>query len=252
MPKKQEFPWERIYDYVLECGAAHDPAHFVTAVLDNIGDLIPYDQGVAFFLDEKRKVQGQHLVNVSNRWINIYREYYSEAYVGEHGLQGEAYESFGVPFVQLIDWDVQPLDEFLANYISGRGVHYTLAFVLFDLHSLPRAIFSLDRTRTERFTKHDVELLRLVAAQLGNLYKNFYIHPDKVPGSKSSIRKSTGVEKLTSREREIVDLLCTGFSPSHVSQALHITTSTTYKHIQHIYAKLQVSSQQELLVRMLK
>ena len=252
MPKKQDYPWQKIYDYVLECGAAHDPAEFVASVMDNMGELIPFDQGIAFFLDEARKIKGEYAVNIASRWVTLYREYYSELYEGQHGLQSEAYESFGVPFVSMIDWAKQPVDEFLANYINARGLRYTLAFVLFDLYGLPCALFSFDRTRKERFSNYEIEIIRLAAAQLSNLYKNFYIHPDKVPGGKKSSKKNSDIEKLTAREREVVDLLCAGFSPENVSKALHITKSTTYKHIQHIYAKLQVSSQQELLVRILK
>ena len=42
-----------------------------------------------------------------------------------------------------------------------------------------------------------------------------------------------------------------GLSPAHVADTLFISTSTAYKHIANIYKKLHVSSQQELLVRVL-
>ena len=56
---------------------------------------------------------------------------------------------------------------------------------------------------------------------------------------------------LTKREQEVVELLCRGLSPAHVSKTLKISVSTAYKHIAHIYKKLNVSSQQELLVKVL-
>ncbi|MBQ8063256.1 MAG: DNA-binding response regulator, partial [Clostridia bacterium] len=55
----------------------------------------------------------------------------------------------------------------------------------------------------------------------------------------------------TDREVEIVDLICQGISPANISKILHIATSTTYKHIAHIYEKFHVSSRQELLVKLL-
>ena len=57
---------------------------------------------------------------------------------------------------------------------------------------------------------------------------------------------------LTSREAEIANLLCRGVSTANINRALYIAQSTTYKHIEHIYEKLHVSSQQELLVRLLR
>jgi len=57
--------------------------------------------------------------------------------------------------------------------------------------------------------------------------------------------------ELTPRESEIANLLCQGMTVHNISSALYIAVTTTYKHIAHIYEKVGVSSQQELLVKML-
>ena len=56
---------------------------------------------------------------------------------------------------------------------------------------------------------------------------------------------------LTKREIEITNLLCQGMTVQNISSVLYIALTTTYKHIANIYKKLGVSSQQELLVKML-
>ena len=56
---------------------------------------------------------------------------------------------------------------------------------------------------------------------------------------------------LTKRETEIANLLCQGMTVQNISAVLYIVVTTTYKHIAHIYEKVGVSSQQELLVKML-
>ena len=249
--QRRDIPWEKLYDYVLACGREHDPFRFVVCALEGMGSLVPYDQGLAYCLDEKRAVCAQHLVNIKSRWSTMYLEYYSKLVTTSHTLDDSAEETFDAPFVTRIDWTQEPVTEFIANYIMARGVKRSLTFALFDLNSLPRAAFSLDRTRETGFSETEVEIARLAVAQLGSLYKNFFTNPSAVPGSEHP-RAETALESvLTKREREVVELMCQGLSPAHVAKTLRINVSTAYKHIAHIYRKLGVSSQQELLVRIL-
>lgn len=251
MKQRANIPWERIYDYTMACGQVHDPYQFVVTALEEIDELVPYDQGLAYCLDENRKVRAQHLVNIKSRWSTMYLEYYSQLQNTQRTLNGTANEVYGVPFVKQIIWADEPITEFVADYIMARGVKCSLAFALFDQNGLPRAAFSLDRTHMDHFTEGEMAILRLATAQIGNLYKNFFTKPSDVPGRSKGTSDDEAFISLTKREREVVGLLCQGLSPAHVARTLHISTSTAYKHISHIYKKLGVSSQQELLVRML-
>lgn len=251
MAKRFTVPWEKIYDYTMECGSKHDPHEFVVTVLEEARSLVPYDQGLVFMLDERRRVRAQHLVNMKSRWSTMYLEYYSHLDSTNRGLDVEAYEAYGVPLVIQIIWKDEPLTEFVTDYVMARGVKCTLAFAFFDLNGLPRAAFSLDRLNAPRFTESEMQAMRFAVAQLGNLYKNFFAAEFDASGRKRSDVEPLAMTELTAREREVVDLMCSGLSPAYVAKTLHISTSTAYKHIAHIYKKLGVSSQQELLVRML-
>lgn len=251
MSERFSIPWADIYDYTIECGCAHDPYEFVKTALNEMRSLVAYDQGLAYCLDENRQVKAQCLVNIKSRWSTMYLEYYSHLESTRQSLNEAVVETYGMPLVRQISWSDEPITEFLANYIMARGVTYSLTFVLFDLNGLPRAAFSLDRTRQARFTEAEMAVVRLAVAQLGNLYKNFFVDPADVPGQRKRETDSDSLAVLTKREREVVDLLCQGLSPAHVARTLHISVSTAYKHISHIYKKLGVSSQQELLVRVL-
>ncbi len=59
------------------------------------------------------------------------------------------------------------------------------------------------------------------------------------PGPAAS-RSSLWAEKLTEREREVLQLLAQGYSTDQIAQALSISKATTRNHIQNIYQKLQV------------
>lgn len=91
--------------------------------------------------------------------------------------------------------------------------------------------------------------LQLAIPHLNNLHKNFYYQGF----SRKVIKRATWeTANLTARETEIANLLCQGISPANISRTLYISLSTTYKHIANIYKKMHVSSQQELLVRLLR
>ena len=52
---------------------------------------------------------------------------------------------------------------------------------------------------------------------------------------------------LTKREGEVFELLASGKSASHIQEELFLTKSTVNTHRYHIYQKMQVGSQQELI-----
>ena len=109
--------------------------------------------------------------------------------------------------------------------------------------------FTLETCNFKRNSKaQDIEVLNILVPALNNLHKNFYV---KIPGGFRQSNPLYADAQLTDREVEIVDLICQGVSPANISKILHIATSTTYKHIAHIYEKFHVSSRQALLVKLL-
>jgi DNA-binding CsgD family transcriptional regulator len=103
--------------------------------------------------------------------------------------------------------------------------------------------------KKKNFSNDELMNLQLAIPQLNNLHKNFYYQGFSLNAIK---RDTWETANLTAREAEIADLLCQGVSPANISRTLYIAPTTTYKHIAHIYEKMHVSSQQELLVRLLR
>jgi DNA-binding NarL/FixJ family response regulator len=67
--------------------------------------------------------------------------------------------------------------------------------------------------------------------------------PSSEPARRTSERDSdSGIDRLTSREREILALLASGRSTAEITQQLVITTRTLSTHVQHILAKLGAHS----------
>jgi len=144
----------------------------------------------------------------------------------------------------MIGQPAQKKNEFFAGYIEPQGIQYTLGLVLFDLSNSLRAAIFLDRTIRVPFSRDEKTALSYILPHLKNLYKNFYFN------SYADIIRDTDCFALTAREVEITVLLCKGAGPSSIGRKLCISTTTVYKHIANIYGKMNVSSCQELLVKM--
>jgi len=250
MATKKQLPWKECSDFILECGSIHEPYRFCVKAIDAIRDIIPYDQAVLLMLDSNRKIARKRFVGFTDRWAQMYLNYYSKSTEGNFSLTREAIEPEGRGFVRLINWHDfdSSNDDFLVNYIRPRGLSQTLTIVLFNPKGAPATTFSFDRLTDKAFTELEVETTELLTAHLNNLYKNFFVRPTAQVRMWDGV---VGVDALTNREREVLDLLCQGIKPVYIARELHISTGTVNKHIAHIYRKFGVDNKQELLVKLL-
>lgn len=69
----------------------------------------------------------------------------------------------------------------------------------------------------------------------------------KVVSSFNQVQASTDLEKLTSREKEILELLSKGLRYKEIADKLFLSTETVRTHIRNIYEKLQVNSRTDAL-----
>jgi DNA-binding CsgD family transcriptional regulator len=235
---------------LLACGSEHEPYRFCRKVVEQIRDLVPYDQALCLMLDGNRKIARRHFIGFTERWMSMYMNYYSRATETDFSLDQEAVEEDGKGYVTLIDWHELDWikDDFIVNYIKPRRLSQSLSLILFDLKGAPATVFCLDRLVDGAFTDHEIETVKLLTAHLNNLYKNMFVRPS---GQLRIWDKARDEVDLTPREKEVLDLLCQGVKPAFISRELRISIGTTNKHIAHIYKKFGVDSKQELLVKLL-
>lgn len=239
------------YNLVLECSHANSPRVFILRLLEMMERVCPYDQAVVFFLDTNGKLSGRYGVNVEERWLDLYIHYFLETkeYPQEISLYQDLNERSDYNFSPIIEWASFPRSEFTTNYIDEIGLKYSWGFCFFDLNGAYRAIISLDRLRDEPFTALERQRVSLALPILNNMHKNFFYQG--LDMKDTLVQSPWQTYKLTQREAEIANLLCQGMTVQKISSVLFIAVTTTYKHIAHIYEKVGVSSQQELLVKML-
>jgi len=247
MEAYSDIPWEKIYNFILTCGSAHELNLFSAKILSGLEELCRFDQALVYFLDGNGKVCNQYLMNIDEQWSAMYLGYYSKIENGRYAVAKPVRET-STPMVNIREWEHEPCSRFICDYIYPRGLKYSLGFALFDMNGMPRTVFALDRTNDEEFTDKEFSALWLAIPQLNNLHKAFFYGQTCKRGTDKISWENTN---LTEREREIANLLCQGVSPANISKLFYISQSTTYSHIAHIYKKMNVSSRQELLVRLL-
>jgi RNA polymerase sigma factor (sigma-70 family) len=74
----------------------------------------------------------------------------------------------------------------------------------------------------------------------------------KVVAHFQKVEEAPGLDKLTAREREVLDCLAEGWLYKEIADRLGISLDTARKHLKNIYRKLQVSSRTEAVVRYLR
>lgn len=244
-----ELPWQEMSSFLLSCGSIHEPTSFCKAVLDEIVELIPYDEGVFFMFDGNRRIINKRFKNIPRRFSALYLDYFSRISDLDFGLDRDVSELQNGGYTRVIDWEKYFWndDDFMVDYIRPRYLKYSLVFTFFDLNGSPATAFSLDRTSDRNFSHHDRRIAEELVAHLNNLYKNMFVRP------KGQVRlwDGHGAAELTPREREVTELLCEGVTPANIARDLRISVGTTNKHISHIYKKFDVDCRQELLVLLL-
>lgn len=237
-------------DYLLLCGSRCEPYQFCLTAYEGLRDIIRFDQGIFFIYDGNQKIARRHFDHISRRWISMYLEYFSRMPSFGFDIARDVSKHDGTTQVQVIEWGTYEClnSDLVDYYIKPRGLKYTLSFLLQDPRGNPSVSFAFDRIHRERFSDRDLAIVRVISAHLDNLYQNLLVEPT---GHRHVWEHDARTALLTPREREVVDLLCQGVTPTNISRELCISKETTNKHIAHIYRKLDVTSRQELLVRLL-
>lgn len=243
------FPWRKLYDFCLHCGSIHNQRQFPIEIMTTLQDYCNFDKGLIYFFDSNGKVFDQFLFHTDSHWSTLYLEYYSKMPENKrYSIYTPYINDSEHTLISLISWKDESVIDFIPDFIRPRGLTYSLGYAFQDLNGHLRVLSCLDKTSNEIFQPSEIEFMNLAVPLLNNMYKNFFSYQMQDRDISKIDWKST---MLTPREIEIATLLCNGMSPAHISRTLCVTRATVQKHISHIYAKLHVSSQRELLARLL-
>lgn len=239
---------ESLYQLLLRCGSQHNPYDFCGQIVKEITKFVPYNQARVLFLDISGRISGSMLYGVrQNTWQN-FLSYYKEGLAGSAYSLGEPLKLSAAEKVAVCDWAGDEARKkkhpaFFQDYVTPLKLTYCLGVGLSDENNCIRSIITLDRTTRIPYSEREILLIRKLHPLLEHLFINLLL---PAPGEFSSISFLQKQFDLTPREREIVDLTCSGMSPKEIGMRLSLSISTVYRHMANIYDKCGISSRQEL------
>lgn len=246
-----EHRWKQVYDLIFDCGRIHEPWKFAVNLLEELLVLVPANQARLYMLNSNGKLQNQYLKGISKKEVAAYHEYYSQIEQEKYHYPVYFYMQMN-PYCPdtvfgIRDWTKAADDEFKRDYVDHLGLKYSLGFTLFDEKMNGRLYYMLDRTENKPFSENEKWIVSMTVPVLNNTFKNFLYAGEMQRKSSVDLPE---IATLTNRELEIMELLNEGISTKNIGKRLHIAQSTLYKHIAHIYAKMHVSTRQELMAKL--
>jgi DNA-binding CsgD family transcriptional regulator len=246
MISRVDVPWSRINNFLLDCGKIRHPKDFSIHLLKKMYALIPYDEGIVYFLDTTGAMVDEFLLNMDPQIVEDYKKYYSKIEDGRYSISLRARGKKSLDGIREYahDWDAEKNDELVTDYLRPQGIRHTLGLALYDLDDVVKSVCVMHRTRQVKYSDREIGIVETVLPHLQNLYRNFFFSM-----AENAANTDEALSDLTARDSEIVALLCKGIGPASIGQDLFISRATVYRHIANIYSKLGVSSLQELLVK---
>lgn len=241
MQPEINLPWTKINDFLLSVSKAQTSKELYTETLNRIGELVLFDAGHLYILNEQLIPEVRVLINVRSSFIDDYINYYRM-------IQGERFSYVNSP-PAFIDWQNVESCEFKTDYINPQKIHSSATLIFYGKDRWPKATIAIHRTGKYGFTSTDRKALKLIRLHLTNLHGIFMNAVDQRQPHHNCVDI---LKSLTKREAEIVDLLAKGMSPAQISKRKFISPHTVYNHMANIYKKTNVSNQRELLSKVMR
>ena len=126
-----------------------------------------------------------------------------------------------------------------ADLVKPLGLQHEL-FVCLDGGAAQRTVRLLfDRAPGSDFSERDVAVVTLLRPHLQAAYDR-------------AERRRRGVLPLTERQREILQLVATGYSNREIAGRLYVSESTVRKHLENIFRRLEVNSRTAAVARLIQ
>lgn len=135
--------------------------------------------------------------------------------------------------------------DYYAEFFRPMGYRYEAELYLRHAGRIVAGVSLLKSAQDGDFTKEEIQFLQKTHAFVEQSYCMLGELP--TPPNPSAVPQHWG---LSSRERDVVELLAQGANNNDISRALFISVPTVKTHLQHIYRKSNVRSRTELVTRL--
>lgn len=185
------FPWEQLNRVVLRCGEVHEEHSFGANAVEQLHQLVPYDQARVYFFNDSARVYDQVLIGVDRQTVEDYFSYYAKLENGYYDVAQRVRLHHTQP-LPVLDWArTKKPDQFQREHLRPQGIRFSTGLLLSDLYGSPRVLFCLDRTGSATSSQLEMEVLSCLSAHLNNLYRNFYAVANRSPSTPDTLAQLT-------------------------------------------------------------
>lgn len=241
MAQQFQVAWPRINEYLLQLSSQRGQSDLCKTALKELGELVAYDTGYFFIVDEKRQAYNFEVLNVPEKSMAEYLNYYE-------AIDPCREKTLPTDSTMSTDWNEPGIvnTEFAADYARPNDIHYTAGLQFHNDRGMPCGALVITRSQCKNgFNDDEMSYLEIIKPHLNNLYNFMALGTS---GQALSARLLDNID-LTEREREITTLVCQGLNTQEISSLLFISPQTVYQHIKKIFKKLGISSRPELIAK---
>ena len=247
--KMYENDWLFINNLLLKMYSSHNDSLIKSNIMENLAYLIPY-RSASFFL---RDHNGNRLLkdpegigfrdgilenfsthsieSVPHRWVNFYAK------------------SLVIRDTDIFPDDVRYEIPYYQSLLENERIKYALTLSLCH-EGVNVGVLTLFRdANSEDFTERQVYIAEQLVGHIACFAYAIYSSKfDLLPTSRDSkIEEISRKYCLSSREKEVLEIVCRGKSTREISAELFIAETTVKKHLANIYGKMGIKNKSELI-----
>jgi DNA-binding CsgD family transcriptional regulator len=236
-----DLPWRKVNDFVESIEPERSLEGFAGRVLQALEPLVAYDFAFCVVTSSS---------HITNTRLFLHR-HTPPALLGDYFGHYISVDP-AIPFIPstsrgVVSW-ARNDTEFTRDFLRRHGTRHSL--MLNNLGEMPEDGFVVVLHRSGRSGFGEVE--KSVASALRPHLHNLFSRVMSSEKARRTDLLAGAAEGLTSRETEVLTLLCDRLSAREVAHQLAISRRTIEKHIENIYLKLRVRNRRALREVLLK
>lgn len=249
-----------------QCIDAIGAESFPGSLVNALKSLVAFDNSVVFaYYQSEKPLCLFHTFSTANRTVFV-DDYLKGPYLLDPFFKacGQHIDS-GLYRLRDIAPDRFYQSEYYRSYYVRTGLSEETCFTLYLQHGVACVVSLMRSSQSSRFSAREFRLLNGVAPIVISLARrhwtdvpdrfNIQTSVDQHRGERSLIENTVSTlfsQRITPRETQVVAQVLEGHSSDSIAKNLAISVGTVRIHRRNIYAKLQISSQQELFAMFFK
>ncbi len=243
-----EKEWLVINEILLELYELEDLIVFSKNIMRSLRKLISYTKGCFILLDEeqntvKEKVCFVGFDNIAQK--NYIEKYYDKDYIKT--LYDFVSETNVYRDTDILNKTARESTDFYISFLKPEKSTFGCGVMIVRNDMIICEINLFRDEESGNFDERDMFILNIFKDHLENIVCRLINYDEHNSPFGDGIKKTVSKYELTTREAQVLELICRGESNQNIADILSISVSTVKKHIYNLFAKISVQSRGQLI-----